>query len=934
LTSSQGQPTNPRSPLLATAGLVLAVGLAYAAIAGLSLALAGPGTFASPMFPAAGVALACVLRYGPAASIGVFAGSYASNVAFAYQLGHVGLSAWTLPLVFAIGAGAQSLFAAALARRLAGDQPTLDDARTVLRFFLGAAFVGCLLSATIAVSGSALLGAVPAGGLATMWWTWWSGDALGTLVTAPIVLSLVGRPREAWAPRRLTVALPLGAGLVLLTAASVQLGRWDEQRARFGFERDALPAALAIRGHFERHLDALTALDGLYQGAAEVTREHFAAAAAPWLRQLPALQALGWHERIARGDAAHLERIRLADRRPDFQLFERESALTANDGEWIAMRFVEPAAGNASAIGINVLSIPQSRAAIGQAVALDAPVASAGFRLTQELAGQTGVVVYLPVPAAGAASAAPLRGVLFATVRMEDALARAASRLPSGLAACLIDRSSAGGAPQRLAGAPGCEKASDGRSTLTLPLAYAGRDWLIAVSRQLGTDAAPDFERGAAWLYSLAGVVAAAFIGAMLMVLTGGARRVAEDAQASRSALQRGQARLADAERSRAQAESANRAKNDFMSRMSHELRTPLNAILGFGQLLGMDREPPLAPRQQQWVAQIEQAGWHLLRMIDDILDLSRVESGSLRLRIEPVPLAPVLEAALAMVGPQAADRQVELRSDPGCAESLVVLADATRLRQALLNLLSNAVKYNRSGGSVRVACSAAGGSVELRVIDDGIGMSDEQLARLFTPFERLGRETSGVQGTGIGLVITKLLVERMGGSLEVRSTLGRGSTFALRLPQANAPAAAADGSVVAPPEGASYRHRLVVLIEDNDANIEVVRGLLAPRPQITLEVCRTGSEGLAAVRHLRPDLVLLDLDLPDTDGMALLRRLQHDEDTRGIAVVVVSASVMQPQVDAALGAGATDFLSKPIHARRFWQVVDELLAAVPTRYG
>ena len=186
MTSSQGQPTNARSPLLATAGLVLAVGLAYAAIAGLSLALAGPGTFASPMFPAAGVALACVLRYGPAASIGVFAGSYASNVAFAYQLGHVGLSAWTLPLVFAIGAGAQSLFAAALARRLAGDQPTLDDARTVLRFFLGAAFVGCLLSATVAVAGSALLGAVPAGGLATMWWTWWSGDALGKIGRAHV----------------------------------------------------------------------------------------------------------------------------------------------------------------------------------------------------------------------------------------------------------------------------------------------------------------------------------------------------------------------------------------------------------------------------------------------------------------------------------------------------------------------------------------------------------------------------------------------------------------------------------------------------------------------------------------------------------------------------------------------------------------------------
>jgi signal transduction histidine kinase/CheY-like chemotaxis protein len=914
---------------------VAAVALAYAAIAWLSLALARPGTFASPVFPAAGIALAGVLRFGPVAAFGVFAGSFAANAIWAQQLGHTGVPAHTLPLLFALGAAAQSLLAAALARRLAGDEPTLDDARTVLRFFLGAAFVGCLISPTVAVLGCAALNAVPAGGLATMWWTWWSGDALGTLVAAPIVLSLIGRPRNAWAPRRLTVALPLAVAMLLFTWATVQIARWDTQRAQARFERDAAPAAQVIRSHFERHLDALTALQSLYAGSTEVTRAEFAAAAAPWLQRLPSLQALGWHERMLRGDLAHQQRIRTEDARPKFEVFEREAALAADDAEWLVMRFIEPALGNESAIGVNVLSIPQARAAIREARALGAAVASAGFRLTQERAGLTGVVVYLPVAAAGAApgGAPAWRGVLFATVRIEDALARVAANLPSGLAACLVDRSNGS---QRLAGMPGCERAGGARR-LEVPIEYGRRDWLLAIApaEALRPGTAPLFDQGAAQLFAFAGVLATALLGAMLMVLTGGARRIAEAAQASESELARERVHLVDAERGRSEAESASRAKSEFLSRMSHELRTPLNAILGFGQLLGMDSKAPLAPHQQQWAAQIQQAGWHLLHMIDDILDLSRIESGTLTLHIEPVPLAPLLDAVIAMVAPQAAERQIDVGADPGCADGLAVRADVTRLRQVLLNLLTNAIKYNRDGGSVRIECATLGNLVELRVIDDGIGMSGEQLARLFKPFERLGREKTAVPGTGIGLVITKLLIERMGGMLTVRSAPGRGSSFDLRLPRAQAalePEAGGGAPVHAP--DASYRHRLVVLIEDNEANIDVVRGLLAPRPQVTLDVQRTGSDGLAAVRRLRPDLVLLDLDLPDTEGLTLLRQLQADDDTRATPVIVVSASVMQHQVDATLHAGAHAFLAKPISAPRFWQLVDEVLSAVPTRFG
>ncbi|HEV7912654.1 MAG TPA: PAS domain S-box protein, partial [Albitalea sp.] len=346
--------------------------------------------------------------------------------------------------------------------------------------------------------------------------------------------------------------------------------------------------------------------------------------------------------------------------------------------------------------------------------------------------------------------------------------------------------------------------------------------------------------------------------------------------------------RLAEAERAREAAEASNRAKSDFLSRMSHELRTPLNAMLGFAQLLELDQRHPIANAQRPWVAQIQQAGWHLLEMINDVLDLSRIESGNLRLSLEALELPELLSTTATMVEADAKRRGIVISQDLGI-DATQVRGDATRIKQILINLLSNAVKYNTDGGRIHIGSRLADDTVEIAITDTGLGMTPEQVSELFQPFNRLGRERSQQEGTGIGLVISKRLAELMGGSLRARSVAGEGSSFILALPAVSEPRSQrADDSSLST-SSAHYHRRIVHYVEDNETNVEVMRGILAQRPQVMMDVSVTGLDGLAAIRSRRPDVILLDMHLPDISGLELLRHLKGDPGTAGIPVVVVS---------------------------------------------
>ena len=393
-----------------------------------------------------------------------------------------------------------------------------------------------------------------------------------------------------------------------------------------------------------------------------------------------------------------------------------------------------------------------------------------------------------------------------------------------------------------------------------------------------------------------------------------------------------------EAERAREQAEAANRAKSDFPSRMSHELRTPLNAILGFAQLLQVDATDPPSAGQRQRLEALMRGGHHLLALINDVLDVARIEAGNLQLTLEPVDLARLVPDALALVQPMAQARGVVLAAAAGLPAGAGgqgaaapagpwVLADATRLRQVLLNLLSNAIKFNRDGGDVGVQVLADADGVWLEVSDQGAGIPPDHVPRLFQAFERLDME-GAVEGTGIGLALSRSLVALMHGTIGVRSTLGEGSVFWVRLPACQAPGGTLAG---APPPGpapvAPWRQHDVLYIEDNEVNQVLMQGMLAHRPAIHLRLAALPGDGLAMAAAQPPDLVLLDIQLPVMDGFEVLRLLRQQPTLRHTPVVAVSANAMPDDLAAARAAGFADYLTKPLDMARLLAVVDRMLA-------
>ena len=380
----------------------------------------------------------------------------------------------------------------------------------------------------------------------------------------------------------------------------------------------------------------------------------------------------------------------------------------------------------------------------------------------------------------------------------------------------------------------------------------------------------------------------------------------------------------------RDQARDASRLKDEFLSRVSHELRTPLNAILGFGQLLQLD---DLTEEQHDSVNQMLRGGRHLLALINEVLDISRIETGSLALSLEAVNLLEVVTESADLIRPLAAEREISLQplSREDC--SWTVHADRQRLKQVLLNLASNAVKYNHHGGSIRLACHATPeGRVGIIVADTGPGIPADKLERLFMPFDRLGAEQTVVQGTGLGLALSKGLVEAMGGTLTAHSVQGQGTTFTLELPAAEDLLQHRDGNPPTPPslrqDAGAHRQHTVLYVEDNPSNLRLVERVLGQRGGVQLLAASRGELVQDLVRQHRPDLVLLDLHLPGIDGEEVLRRLQADPHTAGPPVVVVSADATRSgNRERLLAAGAAEYLTKPLDVPHFLEVIDSLLA-------
>jgi signal transduction histidine kinase/ActR/RegA family two-component response regulator len=376
---------------------------------------------------------------------------------------------------------------------------------------------------------------------------------------------------------------------------------------------------------------------------------------------------------------------------------------------------------------------------------------------------------------------------------------------------------------------------------------------------------------------------------------------------------------------------AASEAKNQFMSRVSHELRTPLNAIMGFGELLSLGE---VTAEHHEWVSMMLKAARHLLVLLDEVVDISSIETRGLSLSMEAVPVAGLITDALELVQPLAMSRGVHLDPAPPLASRCYVHADHQRLRQVLLNLLSNAIKYNHPAGTVTITASQQpasqqpGDRLRIAVADTGRGIAADDLDRLFTPFERLDAAQAGIEGTGLGLALSRQLVSAMGGTSGVQSTLGEGSVFWIELPAAE-PIAVAQVAIARDPVAVPRTYaapKTVLYVEDMVENLRLVEQILKQRPSTTVIPAMLGGVALDLARQHHPDLILLDLHLPDIPGEEVLRRLQADPATRTIPVVVLSADATPHQIDRLLAAGAASYLTKPLSVRAFLQAADQVL--------
>ena len=1018
--------------------------LAYV-VAGMAGVLLGADTaLVSPMYPAAGVALACTIVYGWRILPSVLLGAYIVGV---WAGARQGLTAHVLilPLATALGTAVQAGLGAFLVRRFLATPLKLMAPREIAGFFVMGALVACVVNASVGTAALYTFGRLAQADLPLTWATWWIGDCMGVFIAAPIVLTLIGTPRADWAPRRTTVAVPLLLVTVLLAAAIRQVAMWDAQRSKAATEREANNVLTALNFRLEQPLFALRALDAAYTAAASVSATQFQRVTSPWLTAGGAVYALGFSEPA--GPQPH----------------SSDQAYAVRYFEPLATQGVTQGATQGEPFALNALTVPAAAQAIASAVLSGRATVSSPLPITTANQDASVVIyqaVYAGQPTTPQARKEAVRGVIFAAVRVEGITSTLTQLLPVGMSVCVAD-APLSAALSRLAGPLGCEVRSDAWA-FSKSIVYAERPWTLRVNQS--TKGAGMFIRdNDGWLFSIVGVLSTGVLGALLLAMTGRTRRIEaavtertaalqqevlerqqaesalreseqrfrnilnnvpigvvytdlrgnvlqtnprfceltgysadellgmpsldfthpddirQDADLSRQLVtgeiplyrrnkryiardghtlwvqstvsllrdEQGQPRrivgaveditdhmkLAEAQQARAAAEASNRAKSDFLSRMSHELRTPLNAMLGFAQLLELDKRHPLADAQRPWVGQIQHAGWHLLEMINDVLDLSRIESGNVRLRIEPLELTALFARTLPLVEEAARKRGIRISQDLAL-NAQRVKGDSTRVKQILTNLLTNAVKYNADGGRIHVATRVNGLEVEISVTDTGLGMTPEQMADLFQPFNRLGRERSAEEGTGIGLVISQRLADLMSGSLRARSVTGEGSVFILSLPTLQGFDTVRSDLDPLLTQPAQYKQRTVHYVEDNETNVEVMRGVLSQRSQVRMDVSVTGLDGLAAIRHHRPDMILLDMHLPDISGMELLRHLKADLATSTIPVVIVSADALDSQISTALAFGAIRYLTKPVNVNELLAVVDEVLEQADTRYG
>jgi PAS domain S-box-containing protein len=882
---------------------VLFLGAAYVFSGWLGSLLAVPPGYATAVFPAAGVALAALLLYGAPLAPGVWLGSFAMNLAIGYQgSGHVTTTNASVAATIAIGSTAQALAGVWLIRRAIGFPNALDREKDIGLFLLLGGPLSCLISATTGVTSLHLYGVIASDQYLQNWIVWWVGDAIGVVVTTPLLLAVLGKPRPAWRPRRTALVLPpivlLAASVVLFLLAS----RWEQDRLRVAFNQRAETVATNLETGVGGYLQFLRAIERFYVISSSVDRHKFRQFVQTALQDFPGLAALSWNPRVRDATRASFEAAVRREGYPGFRIMEHDAdgrlRPAARRDEYIVVTYIEPYAGNEAVLGYDIDSDARRRAAIERARDSGTTAATGRIRLVQEPGEQWGILLLQPVYRDGEAlndaesRRRALQGFAAGVLRMSS-IVQAAMPLTDShdMSLRFLDES----APQseRTLYQINAGVATPAAEALRFDHIFeaAGRSYrIVALPTPAYLAARPAL---VAWSVLVASLVFCALLEAFLLFVTGRAAHVARLVEERTRELRDSRERLAlaiegsnqalfdwdvvtgkvvlgeqwsriigggdgtlvtnmkdfqslvhpddlaqtrqqgadlvrgqrsvyhvehrvrtatggwvwissqakvverDAAGSATRVAGTNvditerkeieRLKNSFIAAVSHELRTPLNAIIGISEMLIEDaRDLKRGEEEIEPLERVLRAGRHLLALINDILDLSKIEAGKMELYFDSFPIAPLVEDVVKTIQPLAQKNGNQLVVN--CSADIGTMhSDQTRVQQALLNLVSNANKFTERGKitiSARRAAEDGGAWITLAVTDTGIGMTPELMGRLFQEFVQADATTHiKYGGTGLGLVISRRLSQMMGGDITVESEVGRGSTFTIRLP-------------------------------------------------------------------------------------------------------------------------------------------------------
>ncbi len=773
-----------------------------------------PG-YATAIWPASGVALAAILLFGYRMWPAILLGAILINGELSIDGYAQGPLKWTVvTLSVAVGSTLQAVASAFLIRRFVGFPNPLNQESAILRFLVLGSPIGCLIAptwgaVTLLVSGDHQWTTLPLD-----WFTWWVGDAIGVLIFTPLILVWFARPRKLWRPRRFSLTLALGIAFSLTVSVFMLASEWESKRQRLEFQQQASRITYNLELHLRGYIEVLHSIDNLYSSSSDVSRENFRAFVRRHYQRLHAIQALEWIPYVSDKRRAHFEQEARRDGLTGFRITERSAQKTmipaAQRAEYYPVYYVEPLEGNEAALGFDLASSATRLAALNEARDSGANVATAPITLVQEKGSQAAFLVFLPVYHAGrdvAPTSVPerrdsLRGFVLGVFRSGDVIedAALADLASSGIELLVEDR----------AAVAGTEVLYDNRSHGSTPqvrpesavnevrtttdIEVGGRRWHLSFTPTPGYLAAQATWH--LWMVLIGGVLFSGLLGALLLMMSGRTERITQLVEERTIELTRVNADLTTeiTERRRIQqelveaklvAEKADRTKSEFLANMSHELRTPLNAIIGYSEILKEDADEAQQTSASKDLSQIQTAGHHLLGLINDVLDLSKVEAGRMEVSLERFEPQSLINEVVAMVEPlvERNDNKLEVE----IVDAGTMYTDQTKLRQILFNLLSNAAKFTQQG-SIVLRCKSlqdAGTTwLEFQVTDSGIGMTEAQMGQVFEAFSQADSSTTRhYGGTGLGLTITKSFCELLGGKIAAESKMGVGSTFTVRVP-------------------------------------------------------------------------------------------------------------------------------------------------------